>query len=260
MTTAEFWTAINTIHRSGREAATKDESWAAIGLTEPEGAYFASRTAPLGRASAELATATLYGWSRNRIAQFLPRIWDIASPDQVLETRLEIARTGLGAVAGKGAEVGNLLAGALGGIELAGSPMAAAHISLPVPDDELGRLWHVATTLREYRADCHWSVLAAAGLNGAAANALALATQRQRPTVQQRTGWSDTEWDRAFATLRTRGWVDGENAATPDGIAAREQIEDATDRVTMAGLDTEATARLVSAEDGTQALHRMLSK
>ena len=42
----------------------------------------------------------------------------------------------------------------------------------------LGRLWHAATILREYRGDCHVALLTSAGLDGAAANAFAVADGR----------------------------------------------------------------------------------
>ena len=65
-------------------------------------------------------------------------------------------------------------------LDFAGKGLAAAHASLPAPDDAIGRLWHAATILREYRGDCHVAILTAAGLDGAAANALAVADGRVR--------------------------------------------------------------------------------
>ena len=110
------------------------------------------------------------------------------------------------------------------------------------------QLWHAATALREYRGDRHWSVLATAGIGGAAANALGVATGRQKPSQQARTGWSDAAWEEAFAGLATRGWVSEDRTATPEGIAARKQLEDVTSRITLVGLDTESRARLLAAE------------
>ncbi|MFI5426872.1 hypothetical protein [Aeromicrobium sp. UC242_57] len=56
----------------------------------------------------------------------------------------------------------------------------------------------------------------------------------------------------------TRGWVDPSGAITPTGKAARDQIEDTTDRVCAAGIDREATARGITVEEPLRALARSI--
>ena len=132
------------------------------------------------------------------------------------------------------------------GLDLAGKPMGAALAGLHMPDDPIGRLWHAASILREYRGDCHIAVLTTAGLDGAAANALAVAVGLTPSAVKESRGWTDQEWEAALDRLRLRDWVDAEGQPTATGRAARARLEDATDRTASAGIDREATARTIT--------------
>ncbi len=92
-------------------------------------------------------------------------------------------------------------------------------------------------------------MLTSAGLGGAEANALAVATGWAKfPNQRELRGWTEEEWQDAIDRLVTRGWVNSDGTATDTGIAARNQLEDATDRVVAVGLDREATSRLVTLE------------
>ena len=73
-------------------------------------------------------------------------------------------------------------------------------------------------------------------------------------------GWSEDEWAAGYANLASRGWVDADGAITDSGTSARQQIEDATDRVCAAGMDKEATGRAITVEDGVRALARAVLK
>ena len=60
-------------------------------------------------------------------------------------------------------------------------------------------------------------------------------------------GWSDEEWDQAAARLAGRGWLGEDGRVTPEGAAARQAVEDATDRAAArpwARLGTAATEEL----------------
>jgi hypothetical protein len=112
--------------------------------------------------------------------------------------------------------------------------------------DESAR--HAATVLREYRGDSHVALLTAAGLDGAAANALAEADGRVRDDQRVSRGWTEEEWADAYERLRRRDWVDASRAITENGRAARAQIEDATDRVSAACFTEEMQARTITLE------------
>jgi hypothetical protein len=43
-------------------------------------------------------------------------------------------------------------------------------------------------------------------------------------------GWTDEEWDAAAGRLAARGWLGEDGRITPAGAAARQAVEDATDR------------------------------
>lgn len=254
MVSDKVWSAFNTIHGVVYAHANHGDSYTRIGLDDPWTNYFASRSAALGEPSAELVAATFFGYSPAMIGQHIPRAWTITSAESVLAVRREIAARALAHLDERAAVIADSLIDLISGLTLGGASLAAAHISLDVPDSPSLKLWHAATVLREYRGDRHWAVLTAAGLNGPSAQALAVATGRQKRGQQRRTGWTDAEWDQAFADLRTRGWADDERQGTETGIAARNQLEEATTRVTLAGFDTEARARLEAADKQIQNL------
>lgn len=244
----DAWRALDTIHCVVYNRHNHEQDYEQLGLDDPWQTYLASRAAALGPVSAEVATALFYGFAPDRLSQHLPGAWDVASPSEILQARSAIAARALEPFEDQLQELAPTLIEVLARLDLAGTPMAAAQIALETPTTPALQVWHAATALREYRGDRHWSVLATAGINGASANALAVATGRQKPSQQARTGWDDHTWSQAFDGLKARGWVDDEHNATPEGISARNQLEDVTSRVTVAGLDDEARARLLAAE------------
>ncbi len=248
MTTREFWRSIEAIHDVVYFAPEAIERYEQLGLRGFWMGYCASRGGALGTVGPEVATALFHGFAPGRVARALPDAWDRSTPDAVLAARLDGAREALarGFVdlpadvdVARTADALHQLAGML---DLAGRPLAAAHRSVPVPTDPLGKLWHAATVLREYRGDSHVAVLTAAGLGGAESNALAAAVGLVTHDQYRSRGWTEEQWTAAFDRLQQFGWVEG-TAATETGRAARERIEDATDRSCGAGLDQEGTAR-----------------
>jgi hypothetical protein len=180
--------------------------------------------------------------------------------DEILATRLDLARDTL-APGLAGADVDRLAKEASAvwpSLDFAGKALAAAHAALPVPEDPIGRLWHAATVLREYRGDCHVAILTSAGLDGAAANALAVADGRAPANQREMRGWTDDEWAAAYERLRERDWTNESRDITDTGRAARAQIEDATDRVSTTSFDKEAQARVVGVHDELVAAARAI--
>lgn len=248
MSTPEFWRAVEAVHAPvyfSDEAAAR---LTAVGLKGFWMGYVASRSAALGTPGPALVAATFHGFAPARIARALPDAWSLAAREDVLAARLDAAR--------------HLLAPHVGGVDLsaatahlaeivrradfAGRPLAAAHADLPEPADDLGLLWHLATILREYHGDAHVAVLTASGINGATANALAVAAGLVPAGQQERRGWDDQAWDDAYEQLHMRGWVDDSRVITEAGRSARARIEETTHRVANAGIgDREATARTI---------------
>ncbi|MEV7397675.1 MarR family transcriptional regulator [Aeromicrobium sp. NPDC092404] len=253
-----FWRSIEAIHDVVYFAPDAKQRYEAIGLKGYWMGYMASRSAAVGTPPPELVVALFQGFAPRVVERALPDAWSMASRDDILGARYELARAAL-ATALSGADAAHLaaeLAAITRGIDFAGKPLAAAHQSLPEPADDAGRLWHAATVIREYRGDCHVAVLTSAGLDGAAANALAVAAGLAGEQQRSMRGWTEDEWAAATSRLVTRGWVDPDGAITETGRSARQQIEDATDRVCAAGLDREATGRTITIEEPLLGLAR----
>ena len=220
----------------------------------------ASRSAALGTPSPEVVIATFHGFAPVMVHRALPDAWSMASRDDVLATRYELARDALAPALAQvdAARLAKELAAIKAGLDFAGKPLAAAHASLSTPEDDAGRLWHAATVLREYRGDCHVAILTAAGLDGAAANALAVAAGLAGERQRSLRGWTEDEWESAYRRLVQRGWTDADGTITDTGRAARQQMEATTDRVCAAGIDREATGRVITIEEELLALARAI--
>ena len=246
-----FWQAIEVIHDVVYFAPDAKQRYEAIGLKGYWMGYFASRSAALGTPAPEVVVALFHGFAPRMVHRALPDAWSMGSRDEVLTTRYDLARDTL-APGLADADVERLakeLTTIWRSLDFAGKGLAAAHASLPMPDDPVGRLWHAATILREYRGDCHAAILTAAGLDGAAANALAVADGRVPERQREMRGWTEDEWAEAYERLRQREWTDEHDAITGTGKVARAQIEDATDRVSASSFDKEAQARTITLED-----------
>jgi hypothetical protein len=245
-----FWRSIEAIHVPVYFAADAKAAYEAIGLKGYWMGYTASRSAALGTPPAPAVTALFHGFAPSIIERALPSAWERATPETILDARRLLARSALTPALGEAdvAPVARELGLLTQGIDFAGKGLAAAHFAVPKPEDPLDQLWHAATVIREYRGDCHIAILTAAGLNGVSANVLAAAAGYVKPDQRLMCGWTEDEWQIAIDELTTRGWVDPAGEITPTGKAAREQIEDTTDRVCAAGLDREATARGITVE------------
>jgi hypothetical protein len=98
-------------------------------------------------------------------------------------------------------------------------------------------LWHAQTLLREFRGDAHVALLAAAGLSAVEA-LVAHAGSGEVPAAALRStrAWSDADWDAGIDSMRSRGWLaPGEDLKLyEDGRTHRQQVEDETDRLSVA--------------------------
>jgi hypothetical protein len=199
--------------------------------------YFASRSAALGTPSPRLVTALFYGFAPRMVERALPDAWAFADRTLVLETRLEIARSALAEHAGDGlADAADLLTAVLAALDVAGRPLAAAHLDVPPPADPLSRVWHAATVLREYRGDGHVAELVAAQVDGVECHRLhggSLVSQQR-----EFRGWTEEEWADAGERLRARGLLDAAGGKTSRGRELRAEIERTTDRSAARALHT----------------------
>ncbi|MFI6482937.1 hypothetical protein ACIBH1_33750 [Nonomuraea sp. NPDC050663] len=193
--------------------------------------YFAWRTAPLGAAGPGLVAATYYSFSPAMIAEQVPAVWDVATPEQVLGARSRaVDRTfrALGVVEGLG-EAAELAIRAAESVDLGHRPLAAANLDLPWPDEPHLALWQAYTVLREHRGEGHLTALHAAGLDACEALVSFAAVGAAPEENFAGRGWSAKEWAAARERLAGRGLIDADGAATPAGHALRERVERLTD-------------------------------
>lgn len=201
-------------------------------------AYFAHRSAPLGRATAEVVVATFYNFAPRMIRRAIPAVWSAITPAQALEMRQEIVRRAFARLlpdqirSAEMAEAAGLARRAIEGCDLAGKVLYAANAALPWPEDPALALWHACTLLREHRFDGHNIALAAAGLDGIEAHvAMAARGRAVRDQILPIRGWTEAEWDAAERRLMDRGWLHPDGTFTDAGRAGREEVEQHTNRI-----------------------------
>ena len=235
-----MWTVLEPYHAMIYFAPEAREAYTAAGLKGFWMGYFASRAAPLGAASAQLVAATFFNFHERMVARAIPDAWRFATPERVVEARLDAADRALPRLLGDEvatselAEAAALAREAAERCDLAGRPLHAANRALAWPSEPHLALWHATTLLRELRGDGHVAVLTAAGLDGCEAHVTLVAGGSvPREALQPNRGWTDEEWSAAEARLVERGWLDDAGALTETGRAGRAAIEEQTDRLAL---------------------------
>lgn len=219
-------------HRQGCDEAGLRGGWMA---------YFASRAAPLGRASAELVTALFYNFEPEMVRRAIPAAWGYAAPEKVLQVRysaIDIAlRRVFGSALGSAVidRASRYTRQAAESIDVAGRPLCAANAALDWPDAPHLTLWHATTVLREHRGDGHIAALVTEGIGGCQAHVMQVAAGRNsRSDLQRYRSWSDDDWENAATELRSRGWIRGDGRFTERGHAVHRHVSGTTDRLAAA--------------------------
>lgn len=174
-------------------------------------------------------------------------VWDITTPEAMLDARLRGVDEALRAVLGtetvsspEVAEAAELArTAALAACEhTIGRPLFAGHAGLEWPDDPLLVLWHGQTLLREFRGDGHIIALAAEGVSALEALVLHAAMgEVQRATLQSSREVSDEDWATTIESLHARGLLEADATFTESGRAFRQAIEDRTDTLAVAAFE-----------------------
>jgi hypothetical protein len=195
----------------------------------------------MGAVPAEVVVSTFFNFNPELIHSAIPRVWEITTPEALVEARLEGVDRSMRRLLGddlvasvemtRASELARFAAVvATGNSE--GRPLAAGHASLDWPDEPHLVLWHAQSILREYRGDGHICLLVTHGLSGIEALVSHSAAGDVPSRVLRSTrGWSDEQWATAVNSMRSRGWVvDGDELALTEwGRAERQEIEDQTD-------------------------------
>ncbi|MFJ9412713.1 hypothetical protein ACIRPT_00950 [Streptomyces sp. NPDC101227] len=247
---------INPYHSAHYFAPEFPAELAKIGLEDRRAAYFAARSAAMGAVGPGTITATFYNFKHEAIAQHVPHVWSVATPEAVLEARLRVVDATLRRLLGEAAlespemaEAAELALRATEACARHARPLYAAHADLPVPEAPHLAYWHAATLLREHRGDGHLLALLDAGLDGLEALVSHTASGRgmsYRGVLATR-GWSEEDWQAAQERLRGRGLLDAEGELTEAGVQLRKDLERTTDRLDRAPyehLGAEGVARL----------------
>jgi hypothetical protein len=253
--------AVEPLHSQMYFAPEHDETLSALGLRPGRMSYFAGRAAPMGAVGAGVVTATFYNFSPSLVAHMIPRAWTLASPEQVVEARWDVARRSLTRLLGEEAidsaefaELAGLLREACDALTPEGRPLYAGHADLGWPGEPLLDLWHAATLLREHRGDGHVAALLHADLNGLEALITHTVTGRgfTEPAARATRGWSEDEWTAETAALADRGLVD-DDGLTAAGRDLRARVEAETDVLSAEpwlALGEETTAQVVELARG----------
>jgi hypothetical protein len=232
------------------------ERYAALGIKGGMRGYFASRSAAFGRVPAEVVIATFYNFNPTLIHKAIPSVWDVTTPEAVLEARYAGASNAYHRILGDDivasaemAEAAELAREATTALQVVGRPLYAAHASLPWPEPAHLQLFHAQTLLREHRGDGHIAALVIAELDAVEALVTYVPSGPALPpdVLRATRGWSDDEWNDGVERARARGLLDEAGGVTAAGAQLRAAIEAQTDAAAAAPyrhLGAEHTQRL----------------
>lgn len=229
--------SLEPLHALGYFAPEVESEITALGVRRGMGAYFASRSAAMGRVGAGTVTATFYVFNPTLVAHFIPKAWEAAEPADVVAARYRGASAALRRLLGEDAlasaglaEAAELARRAADGCTVEGRTLYAAHADLAWPEEPHLVLFHALTLLREHRGDGHVAALLRAGLSGLEAQLTHTATGKgfTRRAAQSTRGWSDEQWGGAVAGLAARGLMTADGELTDEGQALRRSLETET--------------------------------
>jgi hypothetical protein len=212
------------------------------GVALPDGpAYFCSRGSVMGQVPGELVAAAFGVFNPAVVVPAVAYGWTLTDAATICEARTAGATGQLERILGERPEgverATELLARAVAPLRPEGRPLFAGLKSLGLPGTPVGDAWRLADCLREYRGDCHTAAWTTAGFD---ATEIGLITEPYwgvplRSYVRTR-AWSQEELDAAHRRLEARGLLDGDTL-TDAGRAAREGVEEATDRACRPAVD-----------------------
>jgi hypothetical protein len=244
------WRTVEPVHGMIYFAPEILQSYEERGLAAQQG-YFATRSAAMGRVTAEVVIATFFNFHPEVVRSAIPAAWEIVGPDAADAVLRRMLPDAIGS-----AEMDEAASLARTAAEAAcqrpeGRPLFAGHAALPWPSEPHLVLWHAQTLLREFRGDGHVAALTSEGLTGCEALVMHAATGEVPAAALQSTrAWPAEEWAAAEESLRTRGWLAEDGSLTDAGRASRQAVEDRTDELAV-------TAYEPMGEDGCERLRSL---
>ncbi|MER5884820.1 hypothetical protein ABT160_13405 [Streptomyces sp. NPDC001941] len=254
---------LNTLHAAIYFSPELAGELAALGIAAGPAQNFAGRAAAMGAVGAGTVAAAFYNYNPELVARHVPAVWEVASPQAVVDARLRAADALLRRLLGtevvesaEMAEAAELAVRATGGCSRHARPLYSAHADQPLPDQPHLAYWHAATLLREHRGDGHLAALLSAELDPLEALVTHTATGKGMAPrwVLATRGWGRSDWEAAVARLRARGLVEADSTElTAAGVALRADLEAHTDRIDRGPyehLGAEGVARLTELARG----------
>jgi hypothetical protein len=217
-----------------------NEELAAIGHRTYWDGYFASRAGPLGRVPAQVVHAAFYNFADGEAARHIPSAWETIPPEASIAARERGSAASVRRILGDElaespglVRAADLITKAAVSAPTEGRVMYAGMRSLPVPSDPVARLWHSATTLREYRGDGHIAALVGARISGTEAHVLSALAQGIHPpeSFGRIHHLPKQRLAAVMAGLRERGLVDTDGRFTDAGRETTQRIEALTDEL-----------------------------
>ena len=235
----KMWATLEPVHAMIYFAPEAFAEWENLGFPHRGMGYFASRSAAMGPVEAAVVSASFYNFNPALVERFIPAAWEIASPGEVIASRLRAVDASLRRLLADQVDAAEMTWAADAAMAAAlacppqGRSLFAAHAALPVPEPPHERLWHALGLLREFRGDGHIAALVSADVGPVEALASYAATGQAftGDFYRRSRGWSEEDWAAAEDRLRQRGWLDEAGALTDTGQAGREEIEVVTDRL-----------------------------
>jgi hypothetical protein len=205
------------------------------GVAMPDGpAYFCSRGSLLGQVPGELIASAFAVFNPSAVVPAVRQGWSITDATKIERARTEGAVAQLTRILGSapaGVErVRDILERAGGSLPVAGKPLYAGLLALPVPASALGAAWRYADRLREYRGDAHTAAWTSAGFDAVEVGLLTeLYWGLPLKTYVRSRAWSDDELDAGIRRLEGRRLI-ANSQFTDEGRLEREAVELATDQ------------------------------
>lgn len=235
-----LWACTEPLHALVYFAPEVTDAAKGVGLKGWFMGYFAGRAAPLGAVGPEAVGAMFFGFAPDKVARALPDAWSMATPREVLASRLAAVDRALERALPAGADLtrlATLLEHAAASCDFGARPLAAAWSGVRLPTDAHPRLrvWLAATVLREHRGDGHVFTSVDHGLDGLQASvthAAAGLAPGERLLITR--GWTEKQWERALVDLIGRGVLDTDGNLTDAGVALRASVEESTNRLASA--------------------------
>ncbi|MDW3214921.1 MAG: hypothetical protein R8G01_13040 [Ilumatobacteraceae bacterium] len=242
------WRTLEPIHGMIYFVPEGPEHYRNVGLLDVRSGYFASRSAALGEASADVVIATFFNFNPVTVREAMNGVWQTVRAEEMIDARFMVADASLRRLLGDDVVDGEEIAeaaelartAALSATDhLHGRPLFAGHAALPWPTAPHLVLWHAQTLLREFRGDGHIAALVADGVSGIEALLMHGGTGAIAAGVLQRTrSWDDDAWTAASDRLIDRGLLDPDGTLSELGAERRQWVEDRTDELALVPYET----------------------